>query len=300
MVRFRAVRVKALAKINLSLRVLHRRPDGYHELRTVFQTISLADEISLRFRAQARTTVCDESSLRLEGNLAVRAAQAVLEALGVCGEVRLNLRKRIPMGAGLGGGSSDAAAVLMALPFLLRRELPRETLAGLAAGLGSDVPYFLLGGTALGLSRGEELYPLPQLPSCYGLLLTPPIHVSTATAYQALCRDLELMSAQEYSLRSWGLSKQATLEQWAPFCTNDFEPAIFARHPELGHLHEKMRRAGAVIARMTGSGSAIYGLFASREAARQAARRFRETPHFLFRTINKPQYDRIWAKSFHA
>jgi 4-diphosphocytidyl-2-C-methyl-D-erythritol kinase len=293
----RTVSVKALAKINLSLRVLHKRADGYHELRTIFQTISLGDEITLAYTPARTTRVSIESSVEIPNNLAVRAAHAVLEASKAAGKVHLILEKRIPMGGGLGGGSTDAAAVLLALPGLTGKRLARETQAAIAASLGSDVPFFLIGGTVLGLGRGEELYPFPEPKASHGLLLTPAIHVSTPEAYHALGRTPEPVSAAGYAAGSWRIREGAGLDQWRPLCVNDFEEAVFRRHPELGRLRRRMERAGARIARMTGSGSAIFGLFGSKQQAIDAAKQFGDTPHTLFRTVDKRQYDRLWGEA---
>ena len=146
----RRARVRALAKINLDLRVLGKRPDGYHELRTIFQTISLADTIEIAFTPARRTAVELACDLAIPDNLVARAAHLALDAMGATGRVEMRLTKRIPMGAGLGGGSSDAAAVLLALPVLAGRTLPIARLCDLAQQLGSDVPFFLLGGAAAG------------------------------------------------------------------------------------------------------------------------------------------------------
>src|SRR5215475_9104050 len=182
----RRARVRALAKLNLDLRVLAKRPDGYHELRTIFQTISLADSIEIAFTPARKTAVELEDPLGIENNLAARAARAILELMRVSGVVRIRLLKHIPIGAGLGGGSSDAAAVLLALPVLAGRVVPAAKLLPAALELGSDVPFFLFGGRAAAIGRGGELFPLSDLPAQFGLLAAPGIHVSTAEAYLAL------------------------------------------------------------------------------------------------------------------
>ncbi|MCP5114812.1 MAG: 4-(cytidine 5'-diphospho)-2-C-methyl-D-erythritol kinase, partial [bacterium] len=161
----RRARLKALAKINLSLKVLGKRPDGYHELRTVFQTISLGDTLEMSYEPARRSRVELESTVDISDNLVVRAARLVMDAARMKGLVSFRLTKRIPLGGGMGGGSSDAAAVLLALPVLAGKDVPYEQLAEMALELGSDVPFFLLGGTALGMGRGEELYPLPEPPA---------------------------------------------------------------------------------------------------------------------------------------
>ena len=153
----RRARVDALAKINLGLKVLHRRPDGYHELRTVYQTISLADTLDAEFTRARCTSIAMAAGPEIPDNLVLRAARLVMDAMRATGQVSFRLCKRIPMGAGLGGGSSDAAAVLLALPALAGKRVPMEVLMRLAGELGSDVPFFLLGGAALGIGRGTEV-----------------------------------------------------------------------------------------------------------------------------------------------
>ncbi|MCX6636382.1 MAG: 4-(cytidine 5'-diphospho)-2-C-methyl-D-erythritol kinase, partial [Acidobacteria bacterium] len=182
----RRARVRALAKLNLGLKVLNKRPDGYHELRTVFQTISLADTIDIEFMPGRRSDVELVAEVDIPDNLVERAARLAMETLRIRGRVRFHLAKRIPAGAGMGGGSSDAAAVLLALPVLAGKRADLETLIELGGRLGSDVPFFLLGGTAVALGRGSELYPLPDVPARHGLAVMPPVQVSTPEAYRAL------------------------------------------------------------------------------------------------------------------
>ena len=188
----RSARVPAYAKLNLGLRVLYKRPDGYHELRTVFQTISLADRIGISFTPAQGTSIEVHGTPAITDNLVCKAALFVAEAAGIKGDIVFHLKKNIPMGAGLGGGSSDAAAVLLALPALAGKRLAPEDLSSIAARLGSDVPFFLHGGTVLGLGRGEELYPLPDQASAQGLLVVPAIHSSTAEAYRDLSRTIDI------------------------------------------------------------------------------------------------------------
>jgi 4-diphosphocytidyl-2-C-methyl-D-erythritol kinase len=265
------VRVRALAKLNLTLEVLHRRPDGYHNLRTVFQTISLSDVLEMEVRRSRSSRIVVQCDVAIPGeNLVKRAAEAVLETLGVTAAVSCRLRKRIPMGAGLGGGSSDAAEVLRVLPRLLKKPIPVERLVELGSALGSDVPFFLLGSTALGLGRGTELYPLPALPRLPVLVVAPDVHVSTAEAYRSLRRGFEEESARE-NLTSRAAWTIAAGEDWADLAVNDFEEAVFSQHPQLGAIRQRLADAGARPARMTGSGSALFGVFESVEARDRAA-----------------------------
>jgi len=296
------VTVPSFAKLNLDLRVLTKRADGYHDLRTVFQTISLRDSLRIDFELGKRTQIDLESSVEIANNLVVRAANLVLTHLKVRARVRFALNKQIPMGAGLGGGSSNAAAVLIALPALAGRRIPLAQRADLAESLGSDVPFFLHGGTALGLGRGTELYPLPDLPQHHVLVVSSGIHVSTAEAYRALGRSVAnpLTSAQEspilreFQTIAWALDSPA-LEQLP--LKNDFEPAVFKTHPELAAVARKLRRLGAKPAMLTGSGSAVFGVFDSSAGVRRAAGEFRSARTFPVRFVNRRQYQTLWRRA---
>ncbi|MGC4050901.1 MAG: 4-(cytidine 5'-diphospho)-2-C-methyl-D-erythritol kinase [Paludibaculum sp.] len=211
--------VPAYAKLNLALRVLHKRDDGFHDLRTVFQTISLRDRLEIGFRKARLTTVACECTPQIPNNIAVRAAQTLLETMRCRAEVTIRIAKQIPMGGGLGGGSADAAAVLLALPQLARRRVDPGRLLQIAASLGSDVPFFLRGGTALGLSRGEELYPFPEPAVSHGVLVTPGIHVSTAEASGGLGRTREIVSPEPMPARSWDVPPGAGIAAWGASVT---------------------------------------------------------------------------------
>ncbi len=284
-----AVRVRAFAKVNLSLEVLNRGPDGFHNLRTVFQTISLSDILDIDAERSRSTRVSIESSVQIPGeNLIVRAAHAVLEAARVRASIRFTLHKKIPMGAGLGGGSADAAAVLLALPGLLGKSLSHERRIEIGASLGSDVPVFLLGGTVLGLGRGSELYPLPDLPALRLLLVAPEIHVSTAEAYASLGRTADYAASASAAERV--THAMAFSGPWPEACVNDFEESVFSRHPELASVRRKLVRAGALLARMTGSGSSIFGLFRTREQREAAARLFPGVRVFRATVLSRSRY----------
>ena len=294
------VSVPSFAKLNLDLRVLHKRHDGYHELRTVFQSISLRDTLTIEFDFAKRTHIEIDSSVDIPDNLIVRSAKLVLDHLKVKAWVRFVLRKNIPMGAGLGGGSSNAAAVLLALPALAGKTIPQPELVRLGASLGSDVPFFLYGGTALGLGRGTELYPLPDQPSRVALVVASGIHVSTADAYRKLNRANPLTSSPdslilgEFQSVAWALNgsgfDQIPLK-------NDFEQAVFAAHPELAALTRKLRRSGAKPALMTGSGSALFGLFRTVTEAQSAAGQFPPGTVHLVRFVSRRQYRNNWSRA---
>ncbi len=294
----RRARLRALAKINLTLEVLHKRADGYHEIRTIFQTVSLADTIELEFNPARRARITIASSPEIPGNLAALAAEAVLDAARARGEVRITLRKRIPMGAGLGGGSSDAAAILLALPVLAGCVIESTRLHELAAALGSDVPFFLTGGAALGLGRGAEVYPLPEAAAGPALIVAPGIHVSTAEAYSALNRSLT-SSAPSPTMKvsrllALCLGGELRAGDWPDQPGNDFESVVFERHPELRRFRDRLRRLGARPAMMTGSGASLFGIFPDREARERARRAFADERVFPVTLVGRRRYHTLW------
>ncbi len=318
----RSASVKALAKINLDLRVLGRRADGFHELRTVFQTISLADRIEIRFTPGRKTDIALEDPLGIPDNLAVKAAALLMDAMKVRGRVQLQLEKRIPMGAGLGGGSSDAAAVLLALPVLAGRVVPLGALCALARQLGSDVPFFLLGGTAAGIGRGDELFPLPDARPRAGVLIAPGIHVNTAQAYRDLSPRLTIESQQNkifsFQTLTWqiggphppgdgsgaggrcGKSPSRRGMQAQPIPVNDFESVVLEQHGKLLELENRLTRAGASCSLMTGSGSAIFGLFPDRSQAARAVEQLRNEAAQLMGLVGRSGYRSMWWRQLAA
>jgi 4-diphosphocytidyl-2-C-methyl-D-erythritol kinase len=263
-----AVTIRAHAKINLDLRVLGPRLDGYHELRTVFQSLALHDVIECVAREGPLAIECDTAGVPLDdSNLVWRAAEALWRALrrhGRARDVVIRLQKHIPLQAGLGGGSSDAAATLMGLARLWKVPVKPVQLTDVAAALGADVPFFLAGGTALGLGRGDEVYPLADLPRHWIVLLVPGFGVSTADAYSWYDGERDLsrgVSAREpqYVPGPWP-SRAAQM-------INDLEAPIARHHPEIDQMRTALRRAGALAAAMSGSGSTVFGLFQKRGEA---------------------------------
>jgi 4-diphosphocytidyl-2-C-methyl-D-erythritol kinase len=269
-----SVTVRAHAKINLDLRVLGPRADGYHELRTVFQSIALHDVIQCVAREGPLAIECAAAGVPLDGsNLVWRAAEALWRALRRPTPVRdvvIRLEKHIPLQAGLGGGSTDAAATLMALATLWKVPVRPAQLTDVAATLGADVPFFLSGGTALGLGRGDEVYPLADLARHWIVLLVPGFGVSTADAYNWYDSERDLSrgaSARE---------PQHVPGPWpsrAAQMINDLEAPIARHHPEIDQMRTALRRAGALAAAMSGSGSAVFGLFQKRADALAAVER---------------------------
>jgi 4-diphosphocytidyl-2-C-methyl-D-erythritol kinase len=250
------VQVRAPAKINLTLRVLGTRPDGYHELRTMFQSVALHD--TLTFTPSDGPLSIDSDDPRCpcnEDNLVWRAADALWRAGGRRGKpsgVHVAIRKQIPIEAGLGGGSSDAAAALRALPVLWQLPVPADRLYLIARDLGADVPFFFEGGTVLCVDRGDVLYPLLDRPSSSVVLLFPDFGVSTRDAY-----------------RWWD---EWTETQTPTETGNDLQGPVAARHPGIARAVSRLRRLGATHAAMSGSGSAVFGLFATERKASAAAR----------------------------
>ena len=278
----------------MGLKVLGRRPDGYHEIRTVYQTVSLCDEmeVSVSFRQGEIHLECDQPDLPAgRGNLVHRAATLWRRARGFKGGIGLRLRKRIPAGAGLGGGSSDAAITLLALEQLTGNQLDPWKRWELAASLGSDVPLFLHGGRVLGCGRGEEVYPLTDLPAQPCLIAFPGFSVSTAEAYQAV--GLQLTSeGEKRKIIRLGKRSPFPLEEWGP-AENDFETFVFARWPELAKVKGQLIRAGAKTASLTGSGSALYAVFASAQQVNRAAKAIpADWQVFKVRTLPRAEYER--------
>ena len=262
--------MRAHAKINLTLLVGGRQPDGYHELHTIFQSLALHDTLDVHERPGPFAIECDDPAVPTDSrNLVWRAAALVWEASGRPGPpsgALVTLRKRIPAQGGLGGGSSNAAAALVAFERLWHPAMHPEMRLGLARRLGADVPFFLYGGTAAGAGRGDELTPLPDLPPHHVVLVFPPFGVPTPDAYRWLDEDRgrderhEALPAQEVHLADG-----------TPIAiANDLEAPVVARHPEIGRIRDALRAAGADGAALCGSGSTVFGLFRDAGAAAAA------------------------------
>jgi 4-diphosphocytidyl-2-C-methyl-D-erythritol kinase len=257
--------LRASAKINLDLRVLGRRADGYHALQTIFQTLELHDTVIVEPSRGPFVLHGDPLLMPIDrSNLVWRAAEALWRASGRSGEARgarVTVVKRIPAQAGLGGGSSDAAAALVGLSRAWRLGEDVDALTPVAAGLGADVPFFLMGGSALGLGRGGDLYPLVDRGPRLVVLVLPAFGVSTADAYRWLAEDRVASGWTAGDDTSGGPAR------------NDLEAPVERRHPEIARIRDTLTALGAEAARMSGSGSAVFGLFTGERAARAAARR---------------------------
>ncbi len=283
------IMLPAFAKVNLTLEVLGRRADGYHELASVMQTISLHDTISLSPAPDGmRSLTCDRPDLAGDQNLALRAAQALARATGHSGGVAIELRKEIPPQGGLGGGSSDAACVLLALARLWQRDLAPERMTALAAALGSDVPFFLTGGAALVGGRGERVTPLPDPDPFWLVVMRPPVGIATAAAFAALTpadfADGAASAALAAALRAGGPLPLDRL-------VNSFERGILRDYPAVEQAWEALAAAGAPIVRLSGSGPTLFAPFAKLLPAAEVRRQLRVEGHevWLARTVSRAE-----------
>jgi 4-diphosphocytidyl-2-C-methyl-D-erythritol kinase len=284
------LRYRAHAKINLSLDVGEKRPDGFHEVRTVLQSVALADTLEIFPTAEGLAFACSDPALPAGAdNLVIKAAQALRENRGCVKGARIHLIKRIPSQAGLGGGSADAAVTLIALARLWRLPADNASLMPLAVRLGSDVPFFLLGGTALGVGRGEEVYALPDAPMLHLLIVTGPQGTPTPEAYRSL--DARL-TVPEGAHKIQGIVQgvvEGRLDDRLLF--NRFEEVA---RDEFGRaaLRQLLLDCGAKRAMLAGSGSAWVGLFQSRAHAQEAQRRMahRGISVILSHTVNRKDY----------
>jgi 4-diphosphocytidyl-2-C-methyl-D-erythritol kinase len=286
------LRLAAFAKINLQLAVTGTRPDGYHELRTVFQSISLHDDLTIERSRRAGIDLTISGAALDAGpeNLVCRALDLLSRELKLKSGWRATLRKRIPMGAGLGGGSSDAAAALVGGIRISGKRVAPERLLEMGASLGADVPFFLFGGRVLGVGRGDEVYALEDERRKWVLVLLPQeIRVATPDAYRwldaKLTKTLTPPRIFVSCARSWSL-KDADL-------LNDFEAVVFDRYPILREMKRRLLQAGAAGAALAGSGSAVFGLFQNPAQARRAAQKFQDAQVFMARTVTRGEFQRL-------
>lgn len=256
------------AKVNLHLEVLSKRPDGYHEIQTLMQRVDLSDEMEIHLGGRGIRLVSEGGGVP-EGmdNLACRAARIFCEEFGIRGDLRIRLKKRIPVAAGLGGGSSDAATVLMGLNELLRAGGEEERLMALGAKIGADVPFFIFQKPALARGIGEKLAAVKLPRPLWFLMLIPPFQISAAWAYQAFDR---LPGQKKESMRlrdSYG-----ELADLLPVLKNDLESAALTRYPEIALMKKELLACGARGALMSGSGPVTFGLFSTRKEAERTGK----------------------------
>ena len=287
-----AFTLPSFAKINWLLRVLGRRDDGFHELFTVLQMVSLHDELSFT-ESDELTLTCDDRSVPTDQrNLILKAAKALRAASGVKHGAAIELTKRIPSPGGLGGGSSNAAIALVGLARLWNLQLPAERLHDISTNLGSDVPFFLTGGTAVGTARGEMLEQIEEIEEKYLLIVTPNVTVPTAEAYAGL--DAASLTSQELNriLRVCRLDANS-LDLRQSVLINDFERTVFARHPEIEKAKNALIDLGAANAALCGSGASVFAIF-DKEETRQAAEKALEEHStwrkFAVSTVSRSEY----------
>jgi len=281
------MRIKSFAKINLGLEVEKKRPDGYHEIRTLFQAINLSDSLELEEVGSGKIKLWgDDRTIPWdEKNLIFRAALLLQESYKVSRGVRIRVAKSIPAGKGLGGGSSNAAATLLALNRLWSLDLSRSELLSLAARLGADVPFFLEGGLCLGEGRGDILTPVPDLPPLYGVLFLPSLAISTAEIYARL----RLTSRRKESKirRFLTRGKIGLIDS----LENTLEEPVFNLHPRLKEYKDFLLARETVLCLMSGSGSAVYGLYWEREKAERVLAEWAGPARaLLFETLSRERY----------
>ena len=288
----RALRVRAHAKINLALHVAGVRPDGDHELRTIFQSVSLHDTLTFRAVGGPFAIECTDPACPTDcTNLVWKAAEAVWRAAkrrGAPRDLHVRLTKRIPLQSGLGGGSSDAVAAIRACAALWKVGLDRDQLQEIAATLGADVPYFLEGGTLLGLGRGDVLFPLIDRPAAWVTIVIPPFGVSTKDAFKWWD------ASQRKSGRSGRSGGSGVASAFRRTNSNDLELPVARHHPEIARIVSALKRLSASHASMSGSGSAVFGLFDSRRRAEAAARALdRRGRAIVARTLSRSAYQKM-------
>jgi 4-diphosphocytidyl-2-C-methyl-D-erythritol kinase len=270
------ITVKAPAKINLCLSVLGKRPDGYHEVEMLMQMVGLYDEVTVARGDRDINVRCDNSAVPSgEANMAWKAAAAILKLSGSNTGLAIEIKKAIPVAAGLGGGSGDAAAVLAAANRLLRTGLNRERLAQVGAGLGMDVPFFFYGPTAMARGRGEVLTALAPLPKFSVLLVNPGFETSTAWVY----KNLNLRLTKKVDCNKIA---RLTVRNIAEGLHNDLETVTAAVHPVIGKIEEALMAQGAAGVRMSGSGPTVFGIFETENACRTAAENLSQEGWRLF------------------
>ncbi len=268
--------VDAFAKINLGLHILGKREDGYHSIATVLHRVRISDRITIsRIPEQSILFSCSDPGIPDDStNLCCRAADIFFREGGIRGGVRIHLEKEIPAGAGLGGGSSDAGAVLRVLDGLFGGTFDEEALLSIAARIGSDVPYFLKDGSAKATGRGEILEHFPLLLPYWIVVAYPNIQIDTKWAYRTLSLNNEIKQLDPFRLVADNLTQPRI---WVNRLRNDFEPSVFHAYPEIMSVKERLVRGGADFALLSGSGSAVFGLFQNEQFAREIAENLQNT-----------------------
>ncbi len=309
--------VRSFAKINLGLCIGARRDDGFHELLTIYQTIGLHDVIRVTIgRGSGIEIQCADPRVpRDESNTCYRIVEKAMASLKAKGRVTIEIEKRLPVQGGLGGASANAVAVLLGLERALKKSLPAQERLRMTAEVGSDLPLFLVGGTILGIGRGEQVYPLEDFPATPCVIVTPEVGISTPKAFAAWDGKLTLPQASDRmielgrGLSAWlgdsysgapfrrGRRENPLLELVRAGIKNDFEQVVFPEYPELSEAKRALERAGAKYASLSGSGSTLYGLFASKDAASAAMTKLRKQGWAAQVTVTLPRRE-YWKRSF--
>lgn len=270
------LQIKCPAKINLTLDVIDRRSDGYHNLSMIMQTINLYDIIKISVydtKSPSISLLCENKNVPTDdSNLIVRAAKLFFEKTGISAAVEIQLEKNIPVGAGLGGGSSDAAGTLTALNTIFDNPLSKESLAHMAKSLGADVPFFLNGGCMLAEGIGEKLSPLPPLENIFIVLAKPEISISTAHVYKSLVLDDSICHPDVKSAID-ALHNQ-DVDKLASVAGNVLESVVLKEHDIIQEYKSIMKEFGAVYSLMSGSGSSVFGIFKNKPSAEKALQKF--------------------------
>lgn len=291
----------SFAKINWTLEILGKRADGYHELRTLLQTVSVADELAFELLEQGIEIVCDHPDVPCdETNLVYRAATLLSDFAGIRKGARVTIHKRIPTAAGLGGGSGNAAVTFLALQKLWQVELAPRDLFPLGARLGADVPFFFIGGTCLGVGRGDEIYPLADIQAENLLLVNAGILVPTREVYGALPPELTNPRAITKMPTSFEVAYAAATTQDEQIrLHNDLEIPVLARHGLLGEIKEELQKAGATGVLMSGSGSTIFSIFDSSEARNDAQSELSQHGWWCApaRTLSRDEYQKVYKQA---
>lgn len=273
------LRVKPFAKINLGLEILRKRTDGYHDINTCFVPISMYDEIFIKQDYELTVETQGRAYISQEKNLCYKAAQLLRDKFDITSGAKIQLRKNIPTGAGLGGGSSDAAFTLLALDSLWNTHATWQELSEIAGKLGSDVPFFLMNSVAIGSGRGEILTPLHLYLPFWIVIVYPKIHVSTSVAYSNVIPN---DNPTDY-LSLFDKDSLITVELLENSIRNDFEVSVFAKHPILASIKQNLRDSGALFSMMSGSGSSIFGLFSDEHTALESAKKLSKYQAFVCR-----------------
>jgi 4-diphosphocytidyl-2-C-methyl-D-erythritol kinase len=318
--------VRSFAKINLGLKIGPLRDDGFHELRTIYQTVALSDVVKVDLGKGLGIEInCKDQRVPTdESNTCWRVADRILRSLKVRGKVRITIEKRLPVQGGLGAASSNAVATMLALEKELKKQLPPEERLRIASEVGSDLPLFLVGGTVLGTGRGEEVYPLEDLPSFHCVIATPQVGVSTPAAFAdwdkkwATKTDPKLTAANGSDRmntfsrtvyewlsgrftptgvpsKGWDRAEALLLDLVRTGIENDFESVVFPKYPAIREVKRALERLGAKYVSLSGSGSAVYGLFSDQESASKAVEKLVDNEVPAHATVTLPR-ERYWRE----